>query len=454
MRQTFLRLLFDARSVRKKGPGALARCQRTRLAEMVGYARAYSPYYRELYQNLPEHIEDAALLPVTDKKKLMARFNDWVTDREVTIDKVRSFIRNPTLIGAPFLGKYLVSTTSGITGYQGIFVLDERHLAVASAFMGFIFNQWLTGGDFAKVLGRGMRIALLHATGGHYVSVASTARSRRFNRLLGRQLREFSVHAPLPALRAKLNELRPAMILGYAATISLLAREQEARRLHINPVLIVLTAEGLAQREYDRIRRVFGSKVAYMYGSTEITQAAYSCAEGWLHVLSDWTVVEPVDVDYRPTQPGEQSHTVLVSNLVNRVQPILRYDLGDSILQRPDPCPCGNPSPAVRVQGRAADVLHFTGERGERVAIPPLALEFDDIPGVELSQIVQRTPTNLRMRLKLTAGVNPDKAWQSVHTQISRLLADNKLNSVMIERAGEPPEQSAGGKYRSVIPLS
>ena len=49
-------------------------------------------------------------------------------------------------------------------------------------------------------------------------------------------------------------------------------------------------------------------------------------------------------------QPGP------ASTLANRVQPILRYDLGDSILQRPSPCPCGDPLPAMRVQGRTATV--------------------------------------------------------------------------------------------------
>ncbi len=39
------------------------------------------PYYKELYQGLPDRIEDPKLLPVTDKKKLMARFDDWATDR-------------------------------------------------------------------------------------------------------------------------------------------------------------------------------------------------------------------------------------------------------------------------------------------------------------------------------------------------------------------------------------
>ena len=74
MSRSLLRLLRDARQARRQGPAAIERRQRVRLAETVTFARANSPYYRELYQGLSEQIDDPARLPVTDKKALMARF--------------------------------------------------------------------------------------------------------------------------------------------------------------------------------------------------------------------------------------------------------------------------------------------------------------------------------------------------------------------------------------------
>ena len=435
-------------------PPKVAQRQRDRLDEIVAFARTNSPYYRELYQGLPERIGDATLLPVTDKKKLMARFDDWATDREVTIEKVRRFIEDPSLIGEKFLGKYLVASTAGTTGRPGIFVLDDRQFKDGRAGQRQAFGEWLTFWDFIKVLGRGMRTAALHATGGHFVSVATITRMRRSSRVAARVIRDYSVHTPIPELVAELNRFRPALLAGYATVVSLLAAEREAGRLRINPVLLVVTAEGLAEQEYGRIARAFGAKVGNVWGSTEIAGVAYSCTEGWLHVMGDWALIEPVDADYRPTPPGEQSYTVLVTNLANRVQPILRYDLGDRILARPDPCPCGNPLPAIRVQGRSGDVLKFAKEDGKQASIPPLALEMDQVPGVEVSQVVQTSPTSLRVRLLPAAGADPERAWQAVHGEITRLLAEHQLGHVAVERADEPPEQSSGGKYRTVIPLS
>lgn len=452
--ESVLRLLFDARSARTQGRAALQKRQRVRLDEMVTFARAHSPYYRELYQNLPDGVRDPARLPVTDKKTLMARFNDWVTDRDVTIEKVQALVQDPGRIGERFLGQYTVITTSGTTGTPGIFVQDDRSMAVTKVLAALMVKSWLEAGDIVRILAGGGRTAMVIATGGHFATTVAATRMRS-SRWRARLVRVFPVHMPLPEMVAALNRFRPAMIAAYASVAKLLASEQEAGRLHIKPVLLSVTAEGLPEHEYERIAKAFGATVRNGYAANECPFLSYGCAHGWLHVNSDWLVLEAVDADYRPIPPGQQSHTVLLSNLANRVQPILRYDLGDSILQRSDPCSCGNPLPAIRVRGRSADVLTFSAN-GERITIVPLvfATLLDRIPGIELFQIVQTTPSGLRVRLRPAAGTNKDRLWQEVSIEMTRLLAAHKVADATLELAEEAPEQSAGGKFRHVIPLT
>jgi phenylacetate-CoA ligase len=447
-------LLFDAHRVRKRGAATVLERQARRFADMVAFARANSPYYRELYQGLPERIEDPTQLPVTSKKRLMSRFDDWAVDRDVTLERARTFIDNPDLIGERFLGKYTVVTTSGTTGTPGIFILDDRTMAVVNAVAFRMLSSWLTAADVFKLLVGGGRMSMVMATGGHFASTTAAARLRKGSQRRTKRIQVLSVHMPMQELVAQLNRFRPVVVAPYASLAALLADEQEAGRLHINPVLMALSAEGLPGSEYERIAKTFGAKVGNSYAASECPFLSYSCEQGWLHVNADWVLLEPVDADHRPTPPGEQSHTVLISNLANRVQPILRYDLGDSVLQRADACPCGNPLPAFRVQGRAADVLTFSTEGGERVAIPPLAFGLlGDRPGIELFQIVQGSSTSLRVRLRTAAGADPEAVWQTVQADIKRLLAERKLGHVAVARAEEPPEQSPGGKYRAIIPL-
>ncbi|MBN8626649.1 MAG: phenylacetate--CoA ligase family protein, partial [Planctomycetes bacterium] len=285
---------------------------------------------------------------------------------------------------------------------------------------------------------------------GHYASTVAAARLRKSR---GKRLQVLSSDTPIHELVNRLNEFQPALLAPYASIASLLATEQDSGRLHIAPVLMALSAEGLAPSEYDRIAAAFDTTVGNSYAATECPFLSYGCPERWLHVNADWVAFEPVDADYRPTPRGEPSHTVLISNLANRIQPILRYDLGDGIVVRPDPCPCGNPLPAIRVQGRAGDVLRLTAADGRRVAIPPLALDLDDVPGVELFQIAQTSVTALEVRLSLSPGADQNATWRTMRSRLATVLTGYGLAEVTIALADGPPQMTKGGKHRAVIPL-
>lgn len=170
-----------------------------------------------------------------------------------------------------------------------------------------------------------------------------------------------------------LNHAAPAILTLYPSTALLLVEEQRAGRLRICPALIELSGESSSREEVAQLAAVFRAPVHQLYACSETMLVAADCSEGWLHVNDDWVVLEPVDADLRPTPAGEASHTVLLTNLANRVQPILRYDLGDSVLSKPGACGCGSPLPAIRVVGRHDDVLTF-GHGARAVRVPPIAL--------------------------------------------------------------------------------
>ncbi|MEV1005437.1 hypothetical protein [Nonomuraea sp. NPDC050202] len=454
MNTSTLRLLADARSAKAGGEPAMAARQRARLSELVAWARTRSPYYRHLYRDLPAVVADLALLPPTCKRELMAAFDDWVTDPAVTLAQARAFADDPARIGQPFAGRYTLSTTSGTTGTHGIFLQDARPAAVTSAMMARMLAGWLSVRDMARIARGGARMALVIPEGGHFASTVAAARLRGRSRVAA-----FSVHQPLADLVAELNAFRPAVLAPYASIGALLAGEAEAGRLHIDPALVMLTAEGLPTSEYARIAAALGAKVRTSYACNECPFLSYGCAQNWMHLNADWAILEPVDEQYRPVPPGEPSHTVLLTNLANHVQPILRYDLGDSVLLRPDPCPCGQPGPAVRVQGRAADLLTFPGPgpAGEQAPVTlaplPLATLLEAVPGLELFQIVHTAPTSLRVRLHPAPGADPETLWRQIETRMRDLLSRHGLGHVRLERAAEPVQHSAGGKVRAVIPL-
>lgn len=454
MTESALQIARDARRVMREGPEAIERAQHARLAEMVAYARANSPYYRRLYENLPDDVDDPTRLPITDKQTLMNNFDDWVTDPAVTREKVEAFVANPDLVGQRFEDKYVVATTSGTSGVRGLFLMDRRYSTVHIS-LGARAGGGVDIRGLIRMIARAGRTAILTAPAGHFFTVATTARFQLDHPWLGKMLRIFSIRQPLPELVAELNRFNPATLSGYPGMITLLAGEQEAGRLRIRPAVVIPGGETLTDEVRARLASTFQATVSAAYAATECGFLSMGCKHGWYHVSSDWAVLEPVDADYRPVPPGQPSHTVLLSNLANQIQPILRYNLGDSVLARPDPCPCGSPFPAVRVQGRAADLLTFPTDHGEPVSISPMAFGtlLDRVPGVAQFQLVQTAPATLRVRLRSAEGTDTDRVWQAIRDEIGRLLTEHKADHVTLELADEPPQQSPGGKFRRIIPL-
>jgi phenylacetate-coenzyme A ligase PaaK-like adenylate-forming protein len=449
------RIALDLWRAEREGASGLARRQERRLSALSAHARTRSPFYQRLYRGLPANGVALRDLPPVTKPELMAAFDDWVTDRGVTRAGVEAFVADPVLVGAPYRRGYFVCTSSGTTGYPGLFVHDGSAIAVYRAIVIVRIDlAWLTAGQWLRLVWHGFRWAAVMGTGGHFAGAGWIELERRRSAWRSRAFRTFSVRHPLAELVAALNAFDPAILTGYPSALEVLAEEQAAARLHLRPVLVETAGESTAPNARARMEAAFGCAIHDAYGASEFPFFAFSCSHGWLHVSSDWAILEPVDEDLRPTPPGEPSRTVLLTNLANRIQPIIRYDLGDSVLARPDPCPCGSPLLAIQVAGRRDDVLRLQAANGSTVTVLPLAIGavIDETPGVRRSQLVQTGPATILLRLDPGSAVDVEKTWRDVIANLNRYLADQGLANVDVVRASEPPEQSPeSGKFRQVI---
>ncbi len=448
------RLSVDLWRAEREGPAGLARRRQHRLQALISHARTSSPFYRRLYRGLPSEDVASQDLPSVSKPELMAAFDDWVTDPRVTRADVEAFVADPTRVGAPYRGGSFVCTSSGTTGRPGLFVHDAGAVAVHDALLAMrSYLGWFTVGEWLSLARRGVRYAALVGTGGHFAGAGWNERSRRASRIASRAIRVFSVQRPLAELVAGLNEYRPTVLAGYPSALELLAGEQDAGRLRLRPVLAATSGESLPADLRAHLEASFACLVRDSYAASEGLFFAFGCAEDWLHVSSDWAILEPVDENLRPAPPGEVSHTVLLTNLANRLQPIIRYDLGDSVLARPDPCPCGTALPAVRVAGRADDVLNLTATGGRLVHVLPLAIGAigDRTVGVRRLQLVQSGPASVRVRLEPEPNSAVEEVWRGLLADLRRYIDDQGLGDVELLRADEPPQQSPGGKFRRVV---
>src|SRR4029079_322769 len=147
-------------------------------------------------------------------------------------------------------------------------------------------------------------------------------------------------------------------------------------RLAIAPRMVAVGSEVLTEDADARIRAAWGHAPFDVYAATEgAIVASSSPAHVGMHVSEDLLVVESVDEAGDPVAPGELGHHVLVTNLVNRAQPLIRYELPDSIVMTDEPDPSGRPYARIlRVDGRADDILRMPGATGGEVQVHPYRL--------------------------------------------------------------------------------
>jgi phenylacetate-CoA ligase len=449
-----LSIFLDARRVTRGGPEKIVVRQQERLGELVAYARQNSRFYAEKYRGLPDTISDVRQLPVVTKVELMEHFDQVVTDPTVRKADVLHYISDLGNIGKPFMGKYMVWTTSGTTGTPGIFLEDKNWDAVIAAVnvlrMG---GEWYTGQVMRNMMKLGGKSASVFAGNGHFLGVTMLERQRSSNRSRGKRIRLIPVTQSIPEIVKQLNEFQPAMLAGYASALGLLAQEQLEGRLNIHPAIVISSAEPLSPENRSLVQQAFNVPPRNNYGCSEGGVMGYECNHGRMHLNADWIVFEPVDTSYNSIPAGQLSDRTLITNLANRVMPIIRYELGDRVSLSPRPCVCGKTLPVIEVEGRTDEILRFHAAGGGTVPVLPLALwsVIKETSGVLRFQAIQVAPDQLKIRLEVKGDNDTADVWGRVYTNAKAFLDGQNLENVTVSRAPEPPMRDPkSGKFRNV----
>jgi phenylacetate-CoA ligase len=443
---------LDVMAANHDSARGLARRRQARLAQLLDAALNGSRLYRELLADATARtpLED---LPVVTRSQLMERFDDWVTDPCLTLDGLRAFTADPSRIAEPWQGRYMVWESSGTSGQPGIFVQDAQAMAVYDALEALRrcaprpLQRWLDPLCLAE------RIAFVGATSGHFASYISVQRMRTLNPWLAGNTRSFSIQMPTPELVAALNGFAPTVLATYPTAALLLANEAGRGALHIAPREVWTGGETLSPAVRACIEQELRCPVRNSYGTSEFIAMGWECAHGHMHLNADWVILEPVDEHYRPVPPGQPSCSVLLTNLANTVQPLIRYDLGDQVTLQAGPCGCGSPLPVMVVQGRQDESLQMAGHDGQTVTLLPLALStvLEDDAGVFDFHLRQENDHTLVLRLPATG-----EAGQAAMARgCAALKAFAKAQGVprlrVLQELGLPVPLGRSGKARRIV---
>jgi len=191
----------------------------------------------------------------------------------------------------------------------------------------------------------------------------------------------------------KLNEFKPFFLDGYPSALFILAKyiNKNQIKLKFKPFAIMVTAETLYEYQRKAIEKAFNCKVYNQYASSEGSPFITECSENKLHLNLDSGIFEFFNKDDKKAKPGEIARLV-VTSFRNLKTPLIRYDIGDTVLlpEKEIVCDCGCKMPVVKeIIGREDDIL-WTEEKG---FVGRMDTAFKGLKGIDKTQIIQKSPT-------------------------------------------------------------
>ncbi len=416
----------------------IAALQKKRLTSLVRFARKNSPFYRELYAGIGEDFSLSDLPPVS-KPELMASFDDVLTDRAINMARIDEFTRDLDNIGRMIDGRYLIFKTSGSTGNPAVVLYDRQNIDVSSAVAAF--RTFARKEDLDRFMKHGKKTAGVFADYGFYLACGM---SRYLQLRMPRQKTKITVdvNAPEEEIIRQLNEFMPAMLSGYPSNLALLAGFEE---LDIHPDVVITGGELLTDDIRRKLEQKFDCYVQTHYSCTEGGEIACECEERHLHINEDWVIVEPVNSDNEPVPYGEMSDKVLITNLSNRIQPFIRYELTDRVIVHNERCRCGRTTLWLEIEGRTDDILEF--DKGIRIAPMSLYKVLEEVPAIRRFQLVQRASDRVELRM---VSDSPSEAFEQAKHDLQEFFESKGLSVEVVMSDQAPQADKVSGKFKHI----
>ncbi len=336
--------------------GRLAAERERRLRELLVYAADRSPFWRERLagRDLASFTEsDLPSLPILTRAEMMEEFDRLVTVPGLTLARVQQHV--DSLDGDRYLDdEYRAIVTSGYTGTAAF------HVYGWDAFVTFVMqgSRWTgrRGEDPDAVLAQCFSCSARHESGAFYAFSSFESG--------GPASHCFDATLPLDEIVDRLNNVRPNVqaLQGWPSLIRELALEAIQGRLTITPTWVSVAGELCTPVVRESVRSAWGIEASEFWGCSEGTYA-FPCGVGeGMHIADDLVILEPADADGNVVPYGQPAERMLLTNLFNLAQPLIRYDLADAVTMTDEPCPCGCAHRRITsVNGRINGVFEYEG---------------------------------------------------------------------------------------------
>jgi putative adenylate-forming enzyme len=442
--------IFALKKAERLSLGQLQNLQTRRFKKLLRHVLKYSRFYQEYYKKHGvslENIENISVedLPPISKELMMDHYDDFVCDRFLKRKNIEEFLSRSKEPREKYRNIYTVIHTSGSSGTISLFVYGPEDWAVIKAMV--VARVAKPAPHFF----RRIKLSFIGATDGHYAAVSL---SSDVPPLLARFL-PLPVNSPLESIDQKSNAFHPDVVCGYSSGVHLLAQEQLKGHITIRPERIICTSDPLTPEMREAIRQAFGREPVNLYAASESLSMAAQCERHEnLHLFADWHIFEAVDEDLRPVATGTPGN-LLLTNLYNYTQPLIRYQMHDEIVINEEPCGCRLPFPTMRnLAGRQEDFLWYETADGKRDYLHPIVLVELFVAGLKKFQVIQTRRDEMLMKV-IIAG-EKDAVLAAIRQRMHEIFCGKRLEATVkltLEVVQDIPNDPITGKFKLIIPL-
>jgi phenylacetate-CoA ligase len=376
--------VLELRSNERKRPEEIARIRDAKFRRVLRWALDRCPYYRESFAKrgiAPRHLATIAItdLPTIAKRDVIERFDDLVTTPELSRQEVERFIREEPDPSRLFKGRFQVVHTSGSSGQVVVYCYTLAEMVTAFS---------CSARMHAFEIGKKNRAAFYGAIHGRFGGVSLVAHGRRGFLRHMYDVCLLDMNLPLAEVIERLNRFQPQILIGYSTGLQILARKQLEGELTVSPRIIENGGERLLPADHELLRKAFpGVPVVNMYAAAECYYLGIGREEyEGIYLMDDFNYIEVLE-----------DH-ILVTNLFNYTQPLIRYRIDDQVKLKHDTKWLLPFRLAENVVGKVEDPLWFTNEREARDYLHASVFNLS-IPGLSRYQIVKTGEREFEFRI-------------------------------------------------------
>jgi phenylacetate-CoA ligase len=349
--------------------------------------RLFRSQIRNIYQNIPfyrefftinhlspndfRQLDDIKVLPIIEKQDIRQNPSHFLNDK-IKIEKC------------------FKSHTSGSTG-EPFWSYFDRHAWIRKKYLSKLRARFACG------MRPGEKVAIFSVDLPEKIQKSS---SGNFLQTLVLKIKCFSIFDNLEIVLQRFCEFKPQNIYGPPGYFFHLARTAKQKKISTRYLKRIYTSsEFLSKSAAQFIQEVFQAEIYDVYGSTEFKEVAWECDrhQGY-HINEDELICEILNKK-APARPGEVGDIIL-SDLLNRAMPLIRYRTRDRGMMIAESCRCGRVFSLMRpVAGRASEYIFLPD--GQHLSPYLFTTSIERCKGLLQYQFIQTNKTDLLVKIIL-----------------------------------------------------